>query len=89
MGLLQLPDEMKTLLHDCLEKRKPELLPLILNGSAKYIDDNLGNEIRDILIYELLEEGFSRNLLNEHGDKLDQLITALDQQVNFLIKKDI
>jgi len=75
---------MKSLLFYCLEKRRPDLLPCFSGENSSIPRNELGDEIRDMIICELLESGFHNQLLNEHGRKLDQLISKIDQQIHML-----
>lgn len=75
---------MLELLYSCLEKWKPDLLDHWPDGEMGY---EWGGELRDAVIFELLEVGFNHHLLNEQGQKLDQLIEAIDIQLASLTAK--
>ncbi len=80
--MLELPMEMKELLHDCLEKRRPDLLWCLPEGNVIIVDDNVADDFIDTIIYELLEVGFNHNKLNEQGCKLDELITVINDHLH-------
>jgi len=57
-----------------LEKHKPDLLWIVNDKRVIDIDENTGDELRDVVSDELIEKGFDGSDPNEYGLKLEKLI---------------
>ncbi|MCJ7987905.1 hypothetical protein MUB16_36105 [Priestia sp. OVL9] len=81
--MLNLKQEMITLLKQCLTSHRPDLLWVIDRTEIIKIDEVLGNELREAVMDELLEIGLDSNdQPNKVGIQMEDLIDQIGSLFN-------
>lgn len=65
------------LLLKCLEKHRKDLLWVISDKKLIKVNEELGNELREAVSDELIEQGFDDNSPNQYGLELEKLIDEI------------
>ncbi|MGA4722129.1 hypothetical protein [Fictibacillus nanhaiensis] len=73
----RLNDDMFELLKQCLKSHNPKLLKVVVDKNFE-IQEDLGEELREIINNELLDKGLNKNdEPNIYGKKLELLIDII------------
>ncbi|MGM7636582.1 hypothetical protein [Bacillus sp. Hm123] len=76
--MIRVNEELLPLLRQCLQSNRPDLLWILDTDDYIYIDQDLGNELREAILVEFIRIGLdSDDNPNEIGIKLEELIDEI------------
>jgi hypothetical protein len=78
MVMINLPQKSHSLLKIILEEHRPDLISIIEQGHNSDFSEEIYNELRDVILDELLQKGFDENYTpTEYGFELENLIDEI------------
>lgn len=76
--MIKLSHDLLVLLKKCLDAHRPDLLWILTSKENIYLTEDIGNELRDAVSEELLENGFNDDdEPNKLGLELESLIDKI------------
>jgi hypothetical protein len=75
--MINLPQKSHSLLKIIVEEHRPDLISIIEQGHDSDFNEEIYNELRDVVLDELLQKGFKNYEPTEYGIELENLIDEI------------
>ena len=75
--MINLPQKPYSLLKKIIEEHRPDLLSMIEKGHDSDFNEEIYNELREMVLDELLQKGLKNYVPTEYGIELENLIDEI------------